>query len=252
MKKHMMRFLGIFGAIIIVVSTFGCEEIDKTSRSNYFMGIDVKLPLNATIKRNKFNDTITYLKGENLSEGLETDQFFSELQTKDLFSDIASAFISANAQLFRIDQPAGELVTPSVNEDDLGFKHIRFQQVFKGIPVRAAEINVHLDKHNHVYLVQGNYIPTPVDIDIKPVVSGGDVERIVTENLKIQHSQNDQYHSEMIIFSSPEKSPCLAYRAFITVTASQAWEFIIDATTGAILDKTSTVYDGASHLMKAK
>ncbi len=252
MKNHMMRFWGIFGAIVIVVSTFGCEKIDRTSRSNYFMGMDMKLPSNTTVKRNEFNDTISYLKGKNLSEGLETDQVFLKLQSNDLLPEIALAFISANTRLFRIEQPASELLELSVKEDDLGFKHIRFQQVFKGIPVRAAEINVHLDKHNHVYLVQGNYIPTPASIDINPVVSGSDVEQIVTDNLKIRNSQNDQYRSEMIIFSSPEKSPCLAYRAFITVTASQAWELIVDATTGAILDKTSTVYDGASHLRKAK
>lgn len=212
----------------------------------------MELPSDAIMKRDEHNHTIIILKGKNLSEGLEGDQIFLKLRSDNLFAKIALSFISANAQLFKITNPANELTDISVNEDDLGFKHIRFRQVFNNIPVWASEINVHLDNLNNVYLVQGRYIPTPEKIDINPVLKEDDAKRLVAENLGIPESKYFEWYSEMIIFSKSDAEPCLAYRIIASLSVTESWAFIIDAAAGTVLEKLPTNYDSNLGLIKSK
>ena len=246
-----LRLLSVSIVIGIGIPTFGCENFNKPSPKDYFMGVNMELPSDAIMKRDEHNHTIIILKGKNLSEGLEGDPVFLKLRSDNLFSKIALAFISANAEFFKITNPAHELKDISVNEDDLGFKHIRFRQVFSNIPVWASEINVHLNNLNNVYLVQGRYIPTPEKIDINPVLKEEDTQRIVAENLDIPGSEYFEWPSEMIIFSASDAEPCLAYRVVASLSATESWAFIIDATTGAVLEKLPAIYDSNLGLIKS-
>jgi hypothetical protein len=243
-----LRLLSIAIVIGIGIPTLGCENFNKPSQKDYFMGVNMELPSDSTLKLNDLNHTIILLKGKNLSEGLESDPVFLKLQSDNLFSKIALAFISANAQLFKISNPANELTDISVNEDDLGFKHIRFQQVFNGIPVWVSEMNVHLDNLNNVYLVQGRYIPTPEKTDMNPVLKEAAVKRLVADNLGVPGSEYFKWPPELIIFSATDAEPCLAYRVVASLNETEGWAFIIDASTGAVLEKLPANYDSNSGL----
>jgi Zn-dependent metalloprotease len=122
--------------------------------------------------------------------------------------------------------------------------------VFKKIPVWAAEINVHLDTLNNVYLVQGRYIPTPEKINIHPALNKEAVQLIVADSLGIPGSEYFKWPSEMIIFSAPDAEPCLAYRVVTSLNETDGWAFIIDATTGAVLEKLPANYNGNAGLIK--
>lgn len=250
MINIVLRLLSIFIVIGIGIPTLGCENYNKPSQKDYFIGVNMELPSDTIMKRDDHNHTIILLKGKNLSEGLESDPVFLKLRSDNLFAKIALSFISANAQLFKITNPANELIEISVNEDDLGFKHIRFRQVFNDIPVWAFEINVHLDNLNNVYLVQGRYIPTPEKIYINPVLTEEDIKLLVAENLGIPGSKNFEWPSETIIFSALGTEACLAYRIVATLSATEGWAFIIDAATGTVLEKLPTIYDNKLPLIK--
>jgi Zn-dependent metalloprotease len=247
-----MHFLSIFIVVGIGIPPLGCENPNKPSLRDHFIGVDMELPIDAIIKRDEKNNTIRILKGGNLSKGLEKDDLFLELQSKNEFSKIATAFISANSEFFRIKNPAQELTAASIDEDDLGFKHIRFQQVFSGIPVWAAEINVHLNRLNNIYLVQGRYIPTPVGIDIHPALQEDDAKHIVADLLGVQEPENSKWHSETIIFASEKTDARLAYRVVANLSVSEGWAFILDAETGDLLEKLPTVFTNKPPLMKVK
>jgi len=245
-----LRLLSISVVIGIGIPTLGCENFNKPSPKDYFMGVNMELPSDAIMKRDEHNHTIIILKGKNLSEGLEGDPVFLKLRSDNLFAKTALAFISANAEFFKISNPAHELKDISVNKDDLGFKHIRFQQVFNNIPVWASEINVHLNNLNNVYLVQGRYIPTPEKTDIHPVLKEDDAKRRAADNLDIPGSEYFEWPSEMIIFSALGTEPCLAYRIVASLSATEGWAFIIDAATGAVLEKLPANYDSNLGLIK--
>jgi hypothetical protein len=54
----------------------------------------------------------------------------------------------------------------------------------------------------------------------------------------------------MIIFSAPDAEPCLAYRVVTSLNETDGWAFIIDATTGAVLEKLPANYNGNAGLIK--
>ena len=243
----------ILGGIGLPVPAFdGCKIQTTINHQANFINMDLKLPSDVVIRRNVKNETIIFLRGRNLSESLEGDKNFRKLQSKNLLSEIALAFLSAHRLLFKVIQPPDELTVESITTDELGLKHVRFQQMFKGIPVWASEIIVHLDRSNHVYLAQGRYIPTPVTVNICPVLSQEEALRIVAENLEETGSECPRCRSELIIFAALDDGPRLAYRVLATPSVIEGWAFVIDAETGAILEKLPTVYNGGVPPMQMK
>ena len=220
----------------------GCELQTITGHEGDFLDKNVKLPSNVIIRGNPENGTIILLRGTNLSEGLEGDEEFRELQLQNRLTEIALAFLTAHHVLFKLIQPPDEFTVESITTDELGSQHVRFQQVFEGVLVWASEIIVHLDRANHVYLVQGRYIPTPVDVDTRPVLSQEEVLRIVAESIEDRGLECHTWQCELIIFVPFNDSPRLAYRVLPTTSLISGWVFIVDAQTGSILDKLSTVY----------
>ena len=252
MRTLFLRLLSISIITGLVIPAVGCENGNKKSPKSNFIGVDMQLPSDAVIKRNDQNNTILILKGNNLSEDLEKYEDFLQLQKNNLFAEIALAFISANATLFKLTNPDNELRVKSVNEDYIGYKHIRFSQKFKEIPVWAAEINVHLNKENQVYLVQGRYIPTPEKIDISPVLNEKEIKRIAADDLKVPEPDDSHWHSEIIIFFAADYDARLAYRVVATISATKGWSLIIDAAAGDVIEKTPTVYTGSPSAIMGK
>src|SRR5688572_4823855 len=68
-------------------------------------------------------------------------------------------FVTEHKGLFKMREPAKELVVEKTETDELGMTHARFQQVTHGVTVVGAELNAHYDKHGHVTSIQANYIP---------------------------------------------------------------------------------------------
>lgn len=72
------------------------------------------LPAWAEIRRDLRLGTITFLKAPNLSEHLEHDPDFAQLQANKQFGDLARAFIHAYRANFRLTQPTNEFRVQSV------------------------------------------------------------------------------------------------------------------------------------------
>lgn len=240
---HILCVLTIVG---FGVSTAACNGANRDPDQDPFMKMNMELPSGAIVKRDKDNATIILLKGKNLSENLEKHTNFQTLQRDEQYADLALAFISANRLLFKIDDPTTELAVKSINIDDLGFKHIKFQQQFDGMSVWASELNVHLNRMNQVYLIQGRYIPTPVGIERQAVLQEEAVKQIVAESLDVAGYDCFEHPPEKIVYASAALEARLAYRITVPLRATEGWVFIIDAVTGAVLEKLPAVYKNTS------
>ena len=207
------------------------------------MGLDLSAALlpDAGLRRD-MRGTVRFLRGENLSQNLERDPAFRALQAADRFAEIALAFLTAYRTEFRLVQPEDEMAVASVETDNLGFKRVRLQQSFRGIPVWGAELIVQLDRANHVNLVQGRYIPTPVRLRTIPEITGEDALATASVSLDTE-SGCPGCRSELVIFASDNQPPRLAYRVRVNVSMNEGWDIMVDAVTGAIFDKLSTVYE---------
>jgi hypothetical protein len=202
---------------------------------------EIALPADTTLRRDADNGTVVFLRARNLSEGIEREEAFRALQATRRFSDVALAFLMVYRQTFHLQHPASELRVTSVTSDSLGLTHVRFQQVFASIPVRDAELLVHLDQAAHVTLMQGRYIPTPTHLDTHPTLRQEDALQRVATDLARPTSACPQCQVELVIFPSATDSPRLAYRVVTTVSLAEGWAFMIDAHTGQILEKKSTI-----------
>ncbi|MBP1655449.1 MAG: peptidase family protein [Bacteroidetes bacterium] len=93
---------------------------------------------------------------------METDG--SSLPSREQAQRVASEFLQANAGLLRIQDPASEFKQIDLQQDALGFTHIRYQQMYRGSEVWGRDVRVHVNSQGKVESFNGRYIPTPAGL----------------------------------------------------------------------------------------
>lgn len=68
-----------------------------------------------------------------------------------------SKFFKYYKNEFGVVDPQNEFAQKSIKDDDLGYKHIKLQQMVNGIPVFGNEYIVHFNQNSEIYAVNGNY-----------------------------------------------------------------------------------------------
>ena len=241
------RSFGLILHIFVAQSLASAGVIGSESPDVQGISVDLtdqkSLPADVNLRRDPVQGTIQSLKGRNLSVELEQDDFFRALQSANRFAEIALAFLNTYRSEFKLQHPADELLVESVVVDDLGFKQVRLQQVFEGIPIWGEQIIVQMDRSNHVNLVHGRYVPTPAGISTVPKISKEEALRTVTASLDRLEHDCPNCRSEIILFALENKPPRLAYRILAPISLAEGWAVTVDAVTGAILNRVPTVYN---------
>jgi len=158
------------------------------------------------------------------------------------------AYINHSKESFGLDKPSDELSMTETIIDDKGRIHNRYQQHYQGIKLLDTEIMTH-EENQLVYFATGRLSKTPTGIDINASISEQEAKKIVISDLddfqvvpaKLSRLVGgEQIKVEQVIVSSGE-SYRLAWHIDIYESISDRWEYTIDAQTGEILDKHSTV-----------
>lgn len=202
---------------------------------------DLPLPANARVQRDPRKDTIRLLKGNDLSADLD-DAAFESAARSGAFDRLAIAFVAAHRSAFRLEDPASELHPQTVNSDDLGMTHVKLRQTFHEIPILGAELVVHFRGTRSVYLVNGNYVPTPAGLDTTPLISSDDARLAVAAELGTSKGTCETCTPQLVILPLEKSSPRLAWLVPPNPTATTGWELVIDARDGTNLRKLPTVY----------
>ncbi|MCC6396042.1 MAG: M4 family metallopeptidase [Bacteroidetes bacterium] len=97
-------------------------------------------------------------------QGLRAESQWTGLQST--ASDAAAqqsarSFLKSYAGLMKLNDPSSELVQVEVSRDNLGFTHVRYQQMFRGLEVWGRDLRVHVDGEGQVESFNGRYVPTP-------------------------------------------------------------------------------------------
>src|SRR5262245_39965462 len=74
----------------------------------------------------------------------------------------ARSFLRDNRDLLKIHAPDDEFVLAGSEIDQLGRRHLRFNQKYLGVPVWPSRAVVHFDPKGNVDRMNGAYAPTPV------------------------------------------------------------------------------------------
>ncbi len=132
------------------------------------------------------NGTIAFISGDLGRAGrLKTAPAAPSVQTAGRSvrarADLALArgWLETFAPVMKIERASEEFAISRYAEDELGMRHLRMQQTFRGIPVWASELVVHIDASDRVCAVNGRIAPTPSSIrpDAASVTAAGAIER---------------------------------------------------------------------------
>lgn len=146
----------------------------------------------------------------------------------------ARAFLRSHRDLLLLQEPEKELALAGRLEDELGLRHLKFEQRFRGLPVWPSEVILHLDEEGSVYLLDGAYVPTPKLASVQPVVSSKEAVRrvrtIVPDGARAEVSR-----PELILYAPGTRDPRLAWRVETASALDQRWLVVLDAVNGAKL-----------------
>jgi Zn-dependent metalloprotease len=173
--------------------------------------------------------------------------------------DDALAFLTQHGAAFGIRDAASELVPAGVRTDRLGWRHERFEQSWRGVPVYAGELRVHLDDDGRVRSANGTFVPD-LDLDTTPRSSARDAEIIARRELHRVDGVDPAtveietrlvvYHTGLV--RSVPGEARLAWHVEVRDGAQVREELLIDATDGRLLDRFTgihtldrTVYHGS-------
>src|SRR5262245_14657809 len=96
---------------------------------------------------------------------------------------IARGFFDENRALFRLAGVDSELQLFRLEPDlQLGFTHVRMAQVYHGIPVFGKQLVVHLDQHEQIVAVNGQFAPG-IDIATQPTLTTAEAEATALRDL---------------------------------------------------------------------
>lgn len=150
--------------------------------------------------------------------------------------DLATArtFLRAHRDLLLLEEPDQELALAGRLQDELGLRHLKFEQRLRGLPVWPAEVILHLDAGGNVYLLDGAYVPTPKLAGVEPAISSEAAVRKVRAIVP-EGDRADVSRPELIVYVPDAREPRLAWRVETESALDQRWLVVIDAVDGAKL-----------------
>ena len=230
MKLFSVLFLSIF---ITVFSLAGNGNLKvKGNNQQYFKHDPAKglsnlqrtAPGKFTVEWNRENSTPSFVGGKLTAPG------YSSSQNK---SGDAVRFISENIELFGLSNPVEEMKLKSNFTDQIGMTHCKFTQMLNSFRVYPCELIVHFNSDGSVESVNGNYIPTPI-LSTTPILSENSAIDLAKKELVNYSEINGS--PEIIVFKKANQLH-LSYEIKLKNKSQSSITVILDANTGAILDK---------------
>jgi len=186
------------------------------------------------------NGVVSLLQGVNLSSELEEYSHYQQLANNKSFGEMAVEFVHFFKTPFQLQDPKTELSVTRVQEDDLGFHQVRLAQNYKSVPVLHSELIVHFDQDDHVYLVQGQYIQSPIALNLKPRMTAQEVNQFVIDH---GYAAAEVIDSSPLILPPSDGQPRLVYQLKSNVSLTDQSILLVDANNGEVIRKLRTIYN---------
>jgi Zn-dependent metalloprotease len=170
-------------------------------------------------------------------------------------------YLNIAGEVLKMKSPAQEFAIKTSETDELGHTHVRLQQMWKGVPVHAAEAILH-KKDGAFHLFNGRFYPTPNLPDVKPVISGENAAGIAlahagnfapVKNLldwEKQFVQTEQTSANLTIYHPGKKvgGERLAWHVVVVPNLAARYSYFVDAKTGEVLNHYNELCQLSWHL----
>lgn len=152
----------------------------------------------------------------------------------------ALSFLRNRKKLLRLSDPDQEMKLIRYWRDDLGRRHLRYAQMYEGILVWPAQLNVHLDPDGNVDLMNGAYSATPRRLILEPVFENDEARAVAREAVPSGFDAK-KIDSQLIIYAPGSKVMRLAWKVEILVSPKADWLVVVDALNGNILERYNQI-----------
>jgi bacillolysin len=180
--------------------------------------------------------------------------FVKERMTKkfsESTSDEALNYLKENQGKTGILHPDKNLKMKSVQKDELGMTHVRFNQSVNGVNVEGAEIIVHFNKDNEVVSVNGrmNQTITEAAVDTSAALSSEEALGVSLSSVNAPEELTYEPTAELVVLPF-EGENRTAYKVNVNFMGDEPgnWFVFVDAKTGEVIDK----YNGLMHADEMK
>jgi Zn-dependent metalloprotease len=178
------------------------------------------------------------LRGDNLAGAL-TEVTMQSASVGWVDEEFALSFLECYRDTFRLQSPRDELRMARVDADGLGFRHIRFEQVWQGVPVLNAGIVVAIGGDLRIRSVTGSYLPSPTSLDTRPRLDAAGARRAAAGEMS--GGVCSACTAELVVYPRPGVPPVLAWQVELRGGVTQRRRTIVDATSGHLLDSYDDV-----------
>jgi hypothetical protein len=200
------------------------------------------LPPKSELVLDPANRTVRFFKGQDLSRELDADPVFKAARAAGDAEGVARAFLDHFAGLWRLDDPKAELALRRVDVDRSGASHVRFDQVWRGLPVADAKLNVHLDRNRRVVLANGVYVPTPRAVETTPSLDAAAARAAAAREIGGEPCAICAV--DLVVFAEAGAAPRLAWRVAPEKARIRGEEVMVDAASGAVLRRVPASQSG--------
>jgi bacillolysin len=171
------------------------------------------------------------------SKVLRTDRPLSENEAAELK---VRQFLAKYRGHLRLDDPDSELRLSRSETDSLNWRHFRFQQYHRGLPVWPAEVLVHVDPEGGVDLVEGAFIPTPRNVGVVPQLTEEEAVAAARAHMAVG-VEVEATRPELIIYGAIDRPARLAWKLEMNISLAAQYVVVVDALNGEVLTAVNTV-----------
>ncbi len=170
----------------------------------------------------------------------------------------AYLFLETVSHLTKVKNARSEWQVKEMHTDNVGFTHLRMQQVYKGIPIYGSEIQLHA-RNGVVQTFNGRYYATPQLENLTPQLDEENARLLVNadlENLTNVRELSDwekqftvDAHAALTIYCDPKQddAPVLAWQIEAVPNLLEHWTYFVNAETGAILHQRKNTCSFSPH-----
>lgn len=174
--------------------------------------------------------------------------FVKEKQTSTYKSSNAANaldYLSKKESTLGIKNPKQNLKVKSIEKDDLGMTHVRFEQTKNNVPVDGAEIVVHFDKDNQVVSVNGHVNQLALNdtkLTTNSSVSEDFAIKVAKSSVKAPLELAFDPITDKVVYPFEGKN-YVAYKINLSFLGDEPgnWFVYVDANTGKVIDKINAL-----------
>ncbi len=165
------------------------------------------------------------------------------------FEAKASSFLEQHGGAFGVEDPARDLVSLGAESRGI-FTHVRYAQVYRGVPVFGAMLAAHFDRGGDLVAINGSFIPD-LALDVHPAWSAGNATGVAIrdvqgddEALRLSAAGAHLYVYRAGLFQRVPGPNHLVWEVEVFNPERTVREFrYVDAHTGKIVERITGIHD---------